>query len=144
MSLAYSVSSWRLTLDSIQGIKSDMENLNAVEIKSFVPAKDFELSKRFYQRLGFEMASEFDGIAYFKLGSCAFLLQDFYEPTHCNNSMMHLLVEDANSWYQHVLKLNIAEEFGVKVTELVDQPWGMLDFCIIDPSGVLWRIGANK
>ena len=35
-----------------------MENLNAVEIKSFVPAKDFELSKRFYQRLGFEMASD--------------------------------------------------------------------------------------
>ncbi|RTZ13414.1 glyoxalase, partial [Vibrio aquaticus] len=35
-----------------------MENLNTVEIKSFVPAKDFELSKRFYLSIGFELASE--------------------------------------------------------------------------------------
>ncbi|MFL0929296.1 glyoxalase, partial [Vibrio parahaemolyticus] len=29
-----------------------MENLNTVEIKSFVPAKDFEISKRFYKTMG--------------------------------------------------------------------------------------------
>ncbi|WP_394179807.1 VOC family protein [Marinomonas posidonica] len=121
-----------------------MKNLNTVEIKSFVPAKDFECSKRFYQAIGFEMASELDGIAYFRFGSCSFLLQDFYEPTHCNNFMMHLLVEDAQSWYQHVLQQNMVKEFAVKVTELVKQPWGMLEFCVTDPSGVLWRIAENK
>lgn len=72
-----------------------MENLNTVEIKPFVPSKDFECSKRFYQIIGFEMVSEFEGIAYFKYGSCSFLLQDFYEPVHSNNFMMPLLVEDA-------------------------------------------------
>ncbi|USD43209.1 VOC family protein [Vibrio sp. SCSIO 43135] len=121
-----------------------MENLNTVEIKSFVPAKNFEVSKRFYQSLGFEMASEFEGVAYFKSGSCSFLLQDFYEPAHSNNFMMHLLVEDAQSWYAHICKLKLAEEFSVQVTELALQPWGMLEFCITDPSGVLWRIGENK
>ncbi|MCG7496449.1 VOC family protein [Vibrio sp. Of7-15] len=121
-----------------------MENLNTVEIKSFIPAKDFECSKRFYQFIGFEMVSDFEGIAYFKSGSCSFLLQDFYEPVHSNNSMMHLLVEDAQSWYEHILKLNIVEEFGAKVTDLVEQPWGMLEFCVTDPSGVLWRIAENK
>ncbi len=65
--------------------------------------------------MGFEMASEFDGIAYFKSGSCSFLLQNFYEPAH----------EDVQSWYTHVLKLNLDKEFGVKVTELIEQPWGM-------------------
>lgn len=30
-----------------------MENLNIVEIKSFVPAKDYALSKRFYEAIGF-------------------------------------------------------------------------------------------
>ncbi|EJO2021696.1 VOC family protein [Vibrio vulnificus] len=121
-----------------------MENLNTLEIKSFVPAKDFEVSKRFYQTMGFEMASEFDGIAYFKSGSFSFLLQNFYEPAHSNNFMMHLLVEDAQSWYTHVLKLNLDKEFGVKVTELIEQPWGMLEFCLIDPSGVLWRVAENQ
>lgn len=32
-----------------------MSNLKTVEIKAFVPAKDFALSKRFYQELGFTM-----------------------------------------------------------------------------------------
>ncbi|MEZ7205777.1 hypothetical protein [Pseudoalteromonas sp. DY56-GL79] len=40
-----------------------MANLNTVEIKSFVPAKDFECSKRFYQIIGFEMAFEAGDIA---------------------------------------------------------------------------------
>ena len=103
-----------------------MKNLNTVEVKSFIPAKDFEESKSFYQKLGFEMASEFDGVSYFKAGNCAFLLQDFYEPLHCSNFMMHLLVEDVQSWYEHILSLELTAEFDVKVTELVEQPWEKL------------------
>jgi len=51
-----------------------MENLKVSEIKSFVPAKDFDLSKRFYQSIGFEVMSEFHDIAYLRHGGCAFLL----------------------------------------------------------------------
>ncbi len=120
-----------------------MSNLNTLEIKSFVPAKDFALSKSFYQKLGFEMTFEVDGIAYFKAGSCAFLLQDFYQPQHCHNFMMHLLVESGQSWYQQIVDAKLVEEFAVKLTEPVEQPWGMLEFCVTDPSGVLWRIAEN-
>ncbi|EGQ8406779.1 glyoxalase [Vibrio parahaemolyticus] len=119
-----------------------MENLNIVEIKSFVPAKDYALSKRFYEAIGFDMASDFGDVAYFSQGSCAFLLQNFYEPEHGNNFMMHLLVEDAESWHQHLSKVG-HEEFGSRLTELVEQPWGMRECCLFDPSGVLWRIGQN-
>jgi len=121
-----------------------MENLNTVEIKSFVPAKDFACSTRFYLLMGFEMVSEVEGVAYFKSGTCAFLLQDFYEPLHSRHFMMHLLVEDVQSWHAHILKCNLADVFNVQVTELVDQPWGMREFCLTDPSGVLWRIAENK
>ncbi|EGU42795.1 hypothetical protein VISP3789_18295 [Vibrio splendidus ATCC 33789] len=122
---------------------SNVENLKVTEIKSFVPAKDFDLSKRFYQALGFELMSEFHDIAYFRHGDYAFLLQDFYEPAHCHNYMMHLLVEDVKSWYQHVKNSNVMAEFEVTGTEVVEQPWGMLEFCITDPSGVLWRVAEN-
>lgn len=37
----------------------------------------------------------------------------------------------------------IAARYGVKVTELVIQPWRMKEFCLYDPSGVLWRIAQN-
>lgn len=120
-----------------------MSSLRAVEIKAFVPAKDFELSKRFYEDLGFIKASESDGIAYFHHGDVSFLLQDFYVETLAKNFMMHLLVENVDSWSNHVREKQIAAKYGVKVTEIEQQPWRMRDFVLIDPSGVLWRIAQN-
>ena len=52
--------------------------MKTVEIKAFVPSKDYDLSKEFYQELGFELASESEGIAYFKSCNSSFLLQDFF------------------------------------------------------------------
>ena len=116
-------------------------NLTAVEIKAFVPTRDFAESTAFYLALGFTKASEFDGIAYFHCGNSSFLLQDFYVQAHADNFQMHLLVEDVNAW--HAVAAKVAKEFKVKVGELIDQPWAMRDFTLFDPSGVLWRIAQN-
>ncbi|GAA3562463.1 MAG: VOC family protein [Pseudomonadales bacterium] len=119
------------------------DNTTAVEIKAFVPARDFALSKQFYQDLGFELRSDGGGVAYFAHGNTSFLLQDFYQSEHASNFMMHLLVEDVAAWHRRVLASGVAERFGVTVGELEEQPWGMRDFVLYDPSGVLWRIGQN-
>lgn len=119
------------------------DNTTAVEIKAFVPARDFALSKQFYQDLGFELRSDGGGVAYFAHGNTSFLLQDFYQSEHASNFMMHLLVEDVAAWHRRVLASGVAERFWVTVGELEEQPWGMRDFVLYDPSGVLWRIGQN-
>lgn len=120
-----------------------MSTLNTVEIKAFLPAKDFEASKNFYCDIGFIKASDEGGVAYFHHGQCSFLLQDFYDKALAENFVMHLLVEDVDSWHQHVCKSGVAETYLVKVSEVVTQAWGMRDFTVLDPSGVLWRIGQN-
>jgi len=120
-----------------------LSNLNTIELKAFVPAKDFDLSKEFYSDLGFTKSSDSDGIAYFHHGSCSFLLQDFYEKEFAENLMMHLLVEDIRSWHQSIKDSRIESKYGIKVSDVTKQPWGMLDFVVIDPSGVLWRFGQN-
>ena len=120
-----------------------MSNLNTVELKAFVPAKSFETSKQFYCDLGFTNASDSDGIAYFHCGQCSFLLQDFYEPALAENLMMHLLVEDVHAWHNHITEANIVSTYNVHLSDIEEQPWGMLDFVLVDPSGVLWRIGQN-
>ena len=120
-----------------------MNNLSTVEIKTFIPAKDFELSKQFYSDLGFTKASDSDGIAYFHYGNCSFLLQDFYEKALAENLMMHLLVEDVYSWHEQITKSGVARKYGVNISDVTEQPWGMLDFVVFDPSGVLWRLGQN-
>jgi uncharacterized glyoxalase superfamily protein PhnB len=108
-----------------------------------VPAKDFELSKRFYQDVGFTKASDGNGVAYFHHGDVSFLLQDFYVEQLAGNLMMHLLVEDVDSWWNQIREADIARKYGVKVTAVELQPWRMRDFVLIDPSGVMWRIGQN-
>jgi len=118
-------------------------NLSAVEIKAFVPARDFELSKQFYQAVGFTLAFAAEDIAYFRHGDCSFLLQNFFAVEHADNFMMHLLVENVEDWYRHVENQRIRERFGVKVEPPADRPWAMRDFVLVDPSGVLWRIAQN-
>ncbi len=120
-----------------------MASLNVVEIKAFVPSKAFPLSKQFYQDLGFELASDSNGVAYFRHGDASFLLQDFYEEGLAHNLMMHLLVEDVDAWWASITDAGIAERYGVKVTTVETRPWRMRDFVLIDPSGVMWRIGQN-
>jgi catechol 2,3-dioxygenase-like lactoylglutathione lyase family enzyme len=119
------------------------KGLAVTEIKAFVPAKDFDLSLRFYQDLGFTLASNESGIAYFHCNDCSFLLQDFYVQALADNFMMHLLTEDVDAWWIKVAAADIAAKYEVRVTPVVLQPWGMRDFTVTDPSGVLWHIGEN-
>jgi len=120
-----------------------MANLNVVEIKAFVPARDFARSRQFYQDVGFTMASDGDGVAYFHCGEASFLLQDFFDAGLASNLQMHLLVEDVQAWHDELQARDIASRYGVKVGPLVDQPWRMRDFFLYDPSGVLWMIAQN-
>ena len=120
-----------------------MSNLHVTEIKAFVPAKDFELSKQFYNDIGFTMASEGGGIAYFHFEHVSFLLQNFCSEGLAENFMMHMLVADVDAWWGKVNQSEVVSKYGVKLWPIELQPWKMRDFCITDPSGVLWRIGQN-
>ena len=120
-----------------------MADLRVIEVKAFVPAKNFELSKQFYRDIGFTMASEGGGVAYFHHGHASFLLQDFCVEEHMNNFMMHLLVEDVDAWHQSIIDSGVPEKYQVQVGSVVLQPWRMRDFELLDPSGVLWRIAQN-
>lgn len=118
-------------------------SMRAIEIKAFVPARDFALSRRFYAELGFTEASEVGGVAFFHHGEASFLLQDFYQQALAENLMLHLLVEDVAAWHARLTASGLARRYGMNQSALVQQPWRMLDFTLTDPSGVLWRIAQN-
>jgi hypothetical protein len=119
-----------------------MGELTTIEAKAFVPAKDFVLSKQFYQDLGFEVAWSSDDLAYVRKGRSSFLLQRFYNKEHADNFMMHLLV-DVDAWWHHVQAKGLIDKYGVRAEAPADRSWGLRDFVILDPTGVLWRIGQN-
>jgi nitrogen fixation protein len=49
------------------------------DFKVYVPAKDFEQSKRFYAALGFNMSEGWGGTADFELNGNRFRLQDTFQ-----------------------------------------------------------------
>jgi uncharacterized glyoxalase superfamily protein PhnB len=119
-------------------------NLTAVEIKAFVPALDFALSKAFYVDLGFEIPWSDEDLAYVRHGDTSFLLQAFNQHEFIKNFQMHLLVENVDDWHSRVVASGVAARYGVEVGDPQDQPWVMRDFTLFDPSGVLWRVAQNN
>ncbi len=115
---------------------------NAVtDLKAFVPAKDFELSMRFYTDLGFTTNWSNAEIAELQIGSFRFLLQKFYVEQHAGNFMMSLTVEEADAWWKHIQHLDLAKKYpGIMCKPPEMQPWGIRVLYLSDPTGVLWHI----
>jgi hypothetical protein len=118
-------------------------NLQTVEIRALVPARDVGLSRRFDQALGFEIPWHDDDPACVRLGDGSFLLQRLRVEAHSAHVVMHLLVENADDWHADVTALDLPARFGGCVGDLKDQPWLMCEFPVWDPTGVLWLL-AHK
>ena len=111
--------------------------LSINSLKPYVPAKDFELSKRFYTALGFTMSDGWGGTADFALTGHAFRLQDYYVQDWANNFMLVIGVDDVDAWHQRSLELlssNAYPGMRVKPPEPVDDS---MVLHVVDPTGVL-------
>jgi catechol 2,3-dioxygenase-like lactoylglutathione lyase family enzyme len=111
--------------------------LSINDFKVYMPAKDFEQSKRFYAALGFAMSEGWGGTADFELNGNRFRLQNYYVKDWAHNFMVVMGVDDVVAWHQHVRKVSDSGEFAdirIKPPEPVD---GALVLHVTDPSGVL-------
>src|SRR5690242_9899777 len=81
-------------------------------IRPFVPAKDIDVSARFYADLGFTVRDLGGKLFDVRLGSQAFLLQNYYVAQWADNFMMHLLVDDLPRWWERIAKLDLAARYG--------------------------------
>jgi hypothetical protein len=122
-----------------------MPELIALEVKPHLPSKDFELSRQFYQDIGFTLCWSNGDLALLhcsphgQVGQ-AFLLQNFYVKELAENLQMHLLVKDVDAWWSELQARGISEKYGVSIGPAEDREWKMRDFTLVDPCGVLWRI----
>ena len=118
-----------------------MSNLNASDIRPFIPAKDFAGSKRFYAALGCEVKDLDRRMALVKFGSRHFYIQDYYIKEVALNCMLHITVDDAQAWYDHAASVLHDNRFeGTRVQEPKRQPYGALVTFVHDPSGVLLHL----
>jgi predicted enzyme related to lactoylglutathione lyase len=112
-------------------------------VRPFVPAKDFDLSKHFYEALGFEKVLDGD-VAIFQAGSGGFILQRYYQKEWAENFMMQLVVDDLDAWWHHIQGLDLPQKFGTPMPKPpAMQPWGLRVAYLVDPSGVLWHVAQR-
>ena len=60
-----------------------------------------------------------------------------------NDTSGYWRVKDADRFYQEFAALNLPSEGIPRLTAPVDQPWGMREFTLVDPSGNLVRVGHD-
>jgi hypothetical protein len=115
----------------------------AISIRPFIGAKDFEVSRNFYNDLGFDEV-RLGNMSLFKRETLGFYLQDAYVKDWIDNSMIFLEVDDVDHYWKELLALKLKEKYeGVKLTPIRDYDWGRECF-LHDPSGVLWHFGEFK
>lgn len=113
--------------------------------RPFIPALDFDLSRRFYEALGFEKLLDAADVVIFRLGRGEFLLQRYYQKEWAENCMLQLMVDDLDAWWAHIRALELPRRFGIaepKAPAL--QPWGLRVAYVVDPTGVLWHVAERR
>jgi hypothetical protein len=113
-------------------------------LRSFLPARDFDLSRRFYAALGFEKVLDGE-VAIFDVGSGGFILQNYYQKEWAENAMMQLMVDDLDAWWTHIERLDLPKNFAVTSPRAPAlQAWGLRVAYLTDPSGVLWHVAQRR
>ena len=112
-----------------------------------LPARNLDETRAFYEKLGFVPWWRGRGPWEYEIVSRGHLVVHFFaEPgmTPSENDMScYWRVKDADRFYQEFAALNLPSEGIPRLTVPVDQPWGMREFTLVDPSGNLVRVGHD-
>jgi hypothetical protein len=112
--------------------------------RAFLPAIDFDVSKAFYEALGFAKLLDSD-VAIFRVGASAFIVQRYYNKDWAENCMMQMMVDDLDAWWEHIQRLDLPKAFGVRPPKApAMQPWGLRVCYVWDPCGVLWHVAERR
>lgn len=118
-----------------------MLSLNVSDVRPFVPARDFSVSKEFYVALGWTIRWSDENLALLENANQRFYLQRYYVKDWAENSMLHITVEDTRCCFAQIKELVDSGRFpGVRVSEPKQEPYGALVTYVWDPAGVLLHL----
>ena len=112
--------------------------MKILQIRTFVPSKDFETSKQFYKDLGLEILWENEELAEIGTPSQNFFLQDYYQEEWANNFMLQMFVDDLDELYKKAEPL-VQKYADTKIKPIFKAEYGRT-FHLIGPAGELWHL----
>ena len=116
--------------------------MNIKMIRTFIPSKDFEISKDFYQDLGFKIIWENKELCELGSNRESFFLQKLYAKEWAENTMLQMFVEDLDSLFE--IANSLLDKYDkARIKEITNSGYGRT-FHLLDPSGVLWHMTEAK
>jgi predicted enzyme related to lactoylglutathione lyase len=117
-------------------------NAGVIDATPILPVVDMAASIAFFRAAGFKVREYQDG------GTYAFVTYDdesvfdidqaeIAMTPDTNGAGCYLIVPDVDGWHARL------HGMGHAVTDLVDEPWGMREFTLTDPSGNRIRFGRS-
>jgi hypothetical protein len=118
-----------------------MLDLNVTDMRPFIGALDYALSREFYVALGWQVEYDDGNIALLANGAHRFYLQHYYAKEWVENTMLHMTVADARACHEQVKALLESGGFGTaRVAAPKVEPYGALVTHVWDPAGVLLHL----
>ena len=105
---------------------------------TFIPAKDFGASVRFYEEL-FDVNWQTERLCQIQAGASRFLIQDFYQSDYANNSMYQLFVDDVDATWQRLQSSGVLTRHAVRAQQPKQEAWGRVIY-VWGPAGELWHL----
>lgn len=118
--------------------------MTPLSLRPFIGAKDFDTARAFYKAIGFEENPVEPNMSVFSKGPLAFYLQRYYVADWVGNTMLFLEVPDVAAAHAALQALDLPAQFpGARLDAIRHEGWGDA-FALIDPSGILWHVGAFR
>lgn len=111
-------------------------------IRTFIGAKNYQISRNFYHDIGFQEVVLSPDMSYFSMEGLGFYLQNAYVKDWVNNSMIFMEVVDLQNFWSHLVSLKLHAKYeNVRLLPIRELDWGKECF-LHDPSGILWHFGT--
>ena len=103
-----------------------------------LPAVNYDKSLAFFKSLGFDI-TEYDKYAVMRLGGADIHLQATKDRAQSENSVCYLYVNNVDMFYSIALARG-----GLSAAPPTEREWGGRECAILEPSGILLRIGTPR
>lgn len=110
-----------------------------VVVQPIMQVDDLAAATAFYELAGFDVHPYDAGYAFVGRADQELLhLTVPEDPIHVGTSECYIHTDQVDVWHQEW------SSAGIAVSEVADQPWGMYEFWVADPSGNRLRVGRNS
>lgn len=127
--------------------RNDDPLVGQARAEPILPSRDLAETRAFYRNLGFEPWWDGSGPWDYEIVSRGNLVVHFFTDSGLiageSDSSCYWRVEDADALHREFSSIGLPTAGIPRLTPPEDQPWGMREFTLVDPSGNLIRVGEE-